>query len=521
MGGKRHKGCGGEFIPSYIHDDMRCSKCWSPYEGVRPGRRRRSRLPVTLAITLMAVAVIGAVWYFDMSPVDIGGTILDGIGEAAEYGSVALEGAADIASEGSIVLDDLGDAARDAADIVEESVVEPALESVVEPTVELAEPAIDAVVDQVDGLTADIPDTAPPSPFDRTIWPDETAHGSGQDVRAEPTPPATVEYDMEAAAISTAPETVIPKVTETSLTQLDSLKAQMLELINENRDFVGLDPVALGNNSAAQTHAEDMKQNCYMAHWGLDGLKPDMRYVLAGGQQYNAENVSGHLSCVGSNYATVSAERQLRESMDGLMRSPGHRDNILDPHHAAVNLGIAYDSRSMWVVQQFEYDYVSFIEPPSLANGVLSFEGTVTNGANIHSEDDLAVSVYYSQYPREWTREEVNRTYCYDAGDPAAFVRPAAPPGSYYTSDGTVVTDYGGCPGPEDASTSNAIQVRTHAVLWYDAKVWYVGGQTFKVSVNLADVLRENGDGVYTVLIWASGDVQIASYPILYEAAGS
>ena len=207
--------------------------------------------------------------------------------------------------------------------------------------------------------------------------------------------------------------------------------------------------------------------------------------------------------------------------MDGLMRSPGHRDNILDPHHAAVNLGIAYDSRSMWVVQQFEYDYVSFIEPPSLADDVLSFEGTVANGANIHSEDDLAVSVYYSQYPREWTREEVNKTYCYDAGDPAAFVRPAAPRSSYYTNDGTVVTDYDGRSGPEDASVSNAIQVRTQAVLWYDVRAWYVGGQTFNVSVNLADVLRENGDGVYTVLIWASDDVQIASYPIPYEAAGS
>lgn len=133
-------------------------------------------------MTLMAVAVIGAVWYFEMSPVDVGGTILDGIGEAAEYGSVALEGAADIVGEGSIVLDDLGDVARDAADTVEETVVEPALESVVEPTVELAESAIDVVVDQVDGLAADMPDTAPPSPFDRTIWPDEAAHGSGQDV---------------------------------------------------------------------------------------------------------------------------------------------------------------------------------------------------------------------------------------------------------------------------------------------------------------------------------------------------
>ena len=38
-----------------------------------------------------------------------------------------------------------------------------------------------------------------------------------------------------------------------------------------------------GSNNAAQLHAESSLQNCISSHWGLDGLKPYMRYSLAGG----------------------------------------------------------------------------------------------------------------------------------------------------------------------------------------------------------------------------------------------
>ena len=67
----------------------------------------------------------------------------------------------------------------------------------------------------------------------------------------------------------------------------------MLQLINEERVRAGVAPVVLGDNIAAQLHAESALENCFSSHWGINGLKPYMRYSLAGGYQSNAENGYG------------------------------------------------------------------------------------------------------------------------------------------------------------------------------------------------------------------------------------
>ena len=78
------------------------------------------------------------------------------------------------------------------------------------------------------------------------------------------------------------------------------LKEYMLGLVNNIREDEGLPPVLLGNNIAAQLHAERSLKDCISGHWGTDGLKPYMRYSLAGGIQANAENVFGLHHCIQS-----------------------------------------------------------------------------------------------------------------------------------------------------------------------------------------------------------------------------
>ena len=127
----------------------------------------------------------------------------------------------------------------------------------------------------------------------------------------------------------------------------------MLELINDERVSVGLNPVVLGDNVAAQLHAEAALENCFSSHWGIDGLKPYMRYSLAGGYQPNAENVSGLDYCIKATdgyRANGSAEQEIRQAMVGLMDSPGHRDNILRPWHKKVNVGLAWDRYNFKVI---------------------------------------------------------------------------------------------------------------------------------------------------------------------------
>jgi uncharacterized protein YkwD len=86
--------------------------------------------------------------------------------------------------------------------------------------------------------------------------------------------------------------------------------------------------VVLGNNSAAQKHAEDMLRNNYHSHWGMDSMKPYKRYTLAGGFNYAAENISS--SGKASYGYRVNPKRMLEEAQKGLMDIPDHRRNILN-----------------------------------------------------------------------------------------------------------------------------------------------------------------------------------------------
>lgn len=343
---------------------------------------------------------------------------------------------------------------------------------------------------------------------------------------------------------------------------IDELRVLMLNMINAERAAAGLNLVVLGNNSAAQAHADDMLENCYTGHWGLDGLKPYMRYSLAGGYQNDVENVSGLDYCITprDGFAAVSILYDMEETMQGFMDSPGHRDNILDPHHAAVNVGIAWDMYNVMVVQHFEYEYVSFDdvprniqratwhpEPPTIHNGILSVAGMTRNGAGLR---DFGVQIYYDLPPRELTRGQVARTSCYDFGDNVASVRPAPPPYSHYTTD-TYSHLVSPCPDPYDVSTNaseptsyweahvihdqamqlaDLLQWQAYYITgkWYDAHIWNayetdgwkLSGSVFEVAVDISDLLEEFGPGAYTMVVWGTVDgepVPIMAHTLFHE----
>ena len=165
-------------------------------------------------------------------------------------------------------------------------------------------------------------------------------------------------------------------------------KYYMLELINEQRARVDLDPVVLGDNIAAQLHADAALKNCFASHWGIDGLKPYMRYSLAGGYQANGENGHGSDYCIKASdwyRAIESIDSEIRDAMSGWMSSPGHRRNILGKWHKKVNIGLAWDKYNFLAYQHFEGDYVEYDELPSIQDGILSLSGIAKNGARFGS----------------------------------------------------------------------------------------------------------------------------------------
>ena len=316
----------------------------------------------------------------------------------------------------------------------------------------------------------------------------------------------------------------------------------MLQLINQARTAEGLSPVVLGDNDAAQLHAEASLENCFSSHWGVDGLKPYMRYSLAGGYQSNAENGSGLDYCIkrSDGYRAIdSIEWKIRQTMQGLMGSPGHRRNILNPWHKAVNLGVAWDRYNFQAVQHFEGDYVEYETIPKIENGILAVSGEAKNGVTFNQDRDLGVQIYYDQPPHSLTRGQVARTYCVDSGTRVASLRPRLRGNSYYSED-EYTTSFRPCPDPYDISpeasapsspddaheywqaaydASQAIGERSVTVPWITARSWTADGVSFRATADIGEVLGEYGAGVYTILVWAPMDgerVIISEYSIFH-----
>ena len=304
----------------------------------------------------------------------------------------------------------------------------------------------------------------------------------------------------------------------------------MLDLINDERARAGVAPVVLGDNNAAQLHAESSLANCFSSHWGVDGLKPYMRYSLAGGQQSNGENGSGLDYCIPASgrvgtilYRAIgSIEQEVRDTMEGWMRSSGHRRNILDPWHKKVNIGLAWDRYNLFAYQHFEGDYVEYGQIPAIENGILIMSGTVKNGAGFGSERDLGVQVYYDQPSHTLTRGQVSRTYCYDGGlQIAALRRPLS--GNWYYDEDEFTGTHEKCPDPYEVP-ADAPGPRSHdeahafweeayrasqllpavpiIVPWITALEWRTSADAFAVRAVLDDLLSKHGDGVYYIVVW-------------------
>ena len=291
------------------------------------------------------------------------------------------------------------------------------------------------------------------------------------------------------------------------------LKYLMLDLINEARAEAGAPAVSLGTNGAAQLHAEQMVAGCFHGHWGLDGMKPYMRYSLLGGYQANAENAfASYFSVAGTDPCAVIAstslpdlERLVREAMEGWIDSPGHRRNLLNPYHRLVNIGIAWRGAEYYIfraVQHFEGDYVRLSQLPSIIDGTLSLSGRIVNGGAL--EEGLYVR--YDLPPRRHQRAVLNATSSYCGGYPIAAVFP----NTRWTGRSSSPTcAEPGASGPR--GDGSLIELPT-----IGAEQWESNGSEFAIRADLSTILHDRGAGVYTISL--SGEIDGARTTLLEYA---
>ncbi|MEJ5989863.1 CvpA family protein [Ramlibacter sp. PS3R-8] len=107
------------------------------------------------------------------------------------------------------------------------------------------------------------------------------------------------------------------------------LESRMLELVNAERRAAGLKPVRADSElvQVARAHSQDMLARSYFAHVSPEGKDLGNRL-----QQARVTYLSA-----GENLALAPT---LHSAHTGLMRSPGHRANILRPQFGRLGIGI-------------------------------------------------------------------------------------------------------------------------------------------------------------------------------------
>ncbi len=230
-------------------------------------------------------------------------------------------------------------------------------------------------------------------------------------VLASPTP-------SPVASPSPAP-TVVDRpalLAEMAPPNLAARQAQALDLINQSRTEAGLSPVAWDPASAelAQAHAEDMLLGPYFSHWNQAGYGPDHRAALdAGMTDAVFENIHAFWRTSNGQPAPIQdwPQRVLHAHL-GLMDSPGHRRNILDPAHTHVGVGIAYraDIGEMRLVQEFVNRYVELDPlPAELPVGAeVEISGRLLDGAT-----DTLINLAFEPFPQSLSLEQLAETSTY------------------------------------------------------------------------------------------------------------
>ena len=336
--------------------------------------------------------------------------------------------------------------------------------------------------------------------------------------------------------------TPTPTPTPVPVPALDELRMVVLEMLNVQREGAGVPPLELGDNGAAQVHAEAARDGCFTGHWGLDGTTPGMRYALAGGHQVNAENMTGLNYCIQpqENFRRItSLEYAVRDAERTLIGSPEHYGTAISDRFRMVNLGIAWDAHIVWIVQQFEGDYVRSRQLPGIRETDLTLAGWIVNGARADVDrNGVKVDIYHHPLG-PLTRGQVARAHCLDIGEIVATLIPPAPPGSSYDNlePGSKIYDrcnspydvpataagpssYFGAKAQFDAARIRPAIYREHPVHYVVASQWEVDRAGFEISADVREILSLKGPGDYQVLVWGTVNGRpavIADYQIFHE----
>ena len=272
---------------------------------------------------------------------------------------------------------------------------------------------------------------------------------------------------------------------------LDALYVEALDAINSHRVAMGRAPVQLSDNTAAQIHAQDVLERLSLSHYMSNGEKPYMTYSMTGGAGYVAQNAAfvgydrpelcgGYVLCTKINPTSDMLDQHNGMMFDDAHANWGHRDNILDPHHTHVSIGVAYTDYTLAFVQNFEARHIEGAgaaggpaNPISLdSSGKIKVAGRMDAGLDVHS-----IAVHYDPLPSTRTYRIHVNDMSYGLGEAIAYIFEPHPRGYVSTGETLLVADR-----------------------------WSVSGGSVLIEFDAPAAMAENG--AYTFYVWLTDGVR-------------
>jgi uncharacterized protein YkwD len=146
-------------------------------------------------------------------------------------------------------------------------------------------------------------------------------------------------------------------------------KAALVSRINEDRRAAGLPPVEydlmaarVGDEFCAAQAASGVS-----GHWDTQGRGPHLRYALAGGVDFEAENFASRTRYGGR--ITESVGQLLIEAHESFMSEKppanGHKETILDAAFTHVGIGAAVQGGEFRMTEEFVRRAAEWVEVPA------------------------------------------------------------------------------------------------------------------------------------------------------------
>lgn len=139
---------------------------------------------------------------------------------------------------------------------------------------------------------------------------------------------------------------------QAGITHSSELEAAILDLVNQERAIANANPLQLDNTlqTTARNHCDDMFVRNYFSHDDPDGFSAADRISEAHRQLIG---LTGENIWMGVNIDLSDQKKTAALIVTGLMRSTGHKENILNKNYTHIGIGVAIKGRDVKATQNF------------------------------------------------------------------------------------------------------------------------------------------------------------------------